>query len=64
MSAFSWTHPFAKTLQGYKSRLVTLQARPHAIHFKPILDFREGQVAEVIGTLRVLQREGQRANQG
>jgi hypothetical protein len=35
---------FAKTLQGQKSRPVTmLQARPHAIHFKPILDFGEGQ---------------------
>src|SRR6202047_4342635 len=34
---------FAKTLQGYKSRPVTmLQARPHAIHFKSILDFGEG----------------------
>lgn len=34
---------FAKTLQGYKSRPVTmLQARPHAIHFKSILDFDEG----------------------
>jgi hypothetical protein len=35
---------FAKTLQGHKSRPVTmLQARPHAIHFKRILDFGEGQ---------------------
>jgi hypothetical protein len=35
---------FAKTLQGHKSRPVSmLQARPHAIHFKPILDFGEGQ---------------------
>jgi alpha-galactosidase len=33
---------FAKTLQGHKSRPVTmLQARPHAIHFKRILDFGE-----------------------
>jgi hypothetical protein len=36
---------FAKTLQGHKSHPVTmLQARPHAIHFKRILDFGEGQV--------------------
>ena len=35
---------FAKTLRGHKSRPVTmLQARPHAIHFKRILDFGEGQ---------------------
>jgi hypothetical protein len=34
----------AKTLQGHKSRPVTmLQARPHAIHFKRILEFGEGQ---------------------
>jgi hypothetical protein len=34
---------FAKTLQRHKSRPVTmLQARPHAIHFKRILDFGEG----------------------
>src|SRR5260370_3805895 len=36
---------FAKTLQAHKSHPVTmLQARPHAIHFKRILDFGEGQV--------------------
>jgi hypothetical protein len=35
---------FAKTLQRHKSRPVTmLRARPHAIHFKRILDFGEGQ---------------------
>jgi hypothetical protein len=35
---------FAKTLRGHKSRPVTmLQARPHAIHFKRILDFGVGQ---------------------
>jgi hypothetical protein len=35
---------FAKTPQGHKSRPVTmLQARPHAVHFKRILDFGEGQ---------------------
>ena len=35
---------FAKTLEGHKSRPVTmLQTRPHAIHFKRILDFGEGQ---------------------
>ena len=35
---------FTKTLQGHKSQPVTmLQARPHAIHFKRILDFGEGQ---------------------
>jgi hypothetical protein len=38
---------FAKTLQGHKSHPVTmLQARPHAIHFKRILDFGEGQALE------------------
>ena len=40
----SWTHSLAKTPQGHKSRPVTiLQARPHAYHFKRILDFGEGQ---------------------
>jgi quercetin dioxygenase-like cupin family protein len=35
---------FAKTLQRHKSRPVTmLRARPHAIHFKRILDFGVGQ---------------------
>jgi hypothetical protein len=35
---------FAKTLKGHKSRPVTmLQAGPHAIHFKRILDFGERQ---------------------
>jgi hypothetical protein len=35
---------FAKTPQGHDSRPVTmLQARPHAVHFKRILDFGEGQ---------------------
>jgi hypothetical protein len=39
---------FAKTLQGHKSRPVTmLQARPHAIHFKPILDVGEGQATDI-----------------
>jgi hypothetical protein len=38
------TLSFAKTLQRHKSRAVSmLQARPHAIHFKRILDFGEGQ---------------------
>ena len=40
---------FAKTLQGHKSHPVTmLQARPHAIHFKRILDFGEGQLEEIV----------------
>jgi len=35
---------FAKILEGHKSRPVTmLQTRPHAIHFKRILVFGEGQ---------------------
>jgi hypothetical protein len=39
---------FAETLQGHKSRPVTmLQARPHAIHFKPILDVGEGQATDI-----------------
>ena len=39
---FEFTLSFAKTLEGHKSRPVTmLQARPHAIHFKRILDFGE-----------------------
>jgi eukaryotic-like serine/threonine-protein kinase len=32
-----------------------LQARPHAIHFKRILDFGEGQGREVTGALSHLQ---------
>src|SRR5712664_2546087 len=37
---------FAKTPQGDRSRGVTmLQASPHVIHFKSILDFGEGQRA-------------------
>jgi hypothetical protein len=35
---------FAKTLRGHKSRPVTMsQAHPHAIDFKRILCFGEGQ---------------------
>jgi hypothetical protein len=35
---------FAKTLRGHKSRPATmLQAHPHAIDFKRILGFGEGQ---------------------
>jgi hypothetical protein len=40
---------FAKTLQRHKSRPVTmLRARPHAIHFKRILDFGEGQPMKLV----------------
>jgi hypothetical protein len=40
---------FAKTLQRHKSRPVTmLQARPHAIYFKRILDFGEGQAPATV----------------
>src|SRR5258708_7967355 len=43
MSAFFWTHSFAKTPKGDRSRGVTmLQASPHVTHFKSILDFGEG----------------------
>jgi hypothetical protein len=40
---------FAKTLRGHKSRPVTmLQAHLHAIHFKRILDFGEGQAMQAL----------------
>jgi|HubBroStandDraft_6_1064221.scaffolds.fasta_scaffold939220_2 hypothetical protein len=39
---------FAKTLRGHKSRRATmLQDHPHAIHFKHILYFGEGQELQV-----------------
>jgi hypothetical protein len=49
---------FAKTLEGHKSRPVTmLQARPHAIHFKRILDFGEGHgLVDLLEVLRGLGR--------
>jgi hypothetical protein len=44
-----------KLCTGHESRrLTTLQGRPHAVHFKPILDFGEGQVVDRGAYVRVL----------
>jgi hypothetical protein len=53
---------FAKTLRGHKSRRVTmLQDHPHAIHFKHILYFGEGQasmfVSSQANTLKTSQEQ-------
>jgi hypothetical protein len=52
------TLSFAKTLRGHKSRRVTmLQAHPHAIHFKHILYFGEGQGSKIRRGLIESERE-------